>query len=160
MTLKTMQRSGVPSGFQKRRLSALLNRLSLTALGWATQSPGGCDQQQGGFWHGGTAVAGRITVPGSQRGSTKSRARSQRGLFSGFKISLSLPGFHETHPSFPLSHFFLLEGECLSFASPTAVLWKQLPYLVSLIHSWRGVLRPEEPHPYLIEMIFGKNFGL
>lgn len=99
MTLKTIQRSGVPSGFQRRRLSALLNRLALTALGLGYPEPCGCDQQQGGFWNGGIAVAGRITVPGSQRGSTKSRARSQQGLFSGFKISLSLPGNSSLLPS-------------------------------------------------------------
>lgn len=163
MTLKTIQRSGVPSGFQKRRLSPLLQQarwVSPTALGRDYPEPWGCDHHQVEPWGGGVSLAwqsssGRATIPGGQKSSTKGRARGQRGLFSAFKISQSLPCFHGTHPSFPLSHVFHLEWERLSCACPTTVLWKHLIYLVSLVHSWRGVMPQDDSQPYLIEMIFG-----
>lgn len=69
------------------------------------------------------------------------RAASQRGLFYSRKILWNLPCLDllETHYSFPLSHFSLLEWECIVQACSTVVYWKHITRLVSQVHSWRGI---------------------
>lgn len=76
--------------------------------------------------------------------SLGSRASNQRGFFSSLKSSWNLSCQHVDllgiHLPFFPSNFSRLEWECLSYTCPTIVFRKYIIFLVSQVHSCRGIL--------------------